>query len=361
MTAILRTSFALVLVGAVTAASGPASNDKDAVRRLLTSTFKVSDSEFERIDRGNVVTRTLGANDPREVGTVGIVRLRIAPAVYAERVADIARFKKDDDVLQIGVFRNPPQLADLNALMLDEADVRSLRNCRVRDCDVQLSAEAITRFRSDVDWRRADAFQQANGLMRQILVDYVAAYQKNGTSMQYADRPEPIDLRGEFASLAQSELGGCPQLATLRRHLFEYPAASTPGTTDLIYWSKEKVSRRTVVSVTHLTISRTAADSLIEYAIASRQIYGTHYFDSSLGVTMLLPDRSAPAPATYLVYVNRSRIDIFGGVLGGVVRKVVSSRARSTVSDHLTKLQRTFDREAAAALVTQHPSLPSAR
>ena len=48
-------------------------------------------------------------------------------------------------------------------------------------------------------------------------------------------------------------------------------------------------------------------------AIASKQIYGTHYFDASLGLTVLVRDRSVSSPAMYLVYLNRSRVDIFDG------------------------------------------------
>src|SRR4030095_1658082 len=96
------------------------------------------------------------------------------------------------------------------------------------------------------------------------------------------------------------------------QHLLEYPTGPVPETTDIIYWSKERVSRRLVVSVTHLAIARTAG-SATNYAFASKQIYGAHYFDASLGLTILVRDQSAPSPATYVVYINRSRVDIFNG------------------------------------------------
>jgi hypothetical protein len=107
-----------------------------------------------------------------------------------------------------------------------------------------------------------------------------------------------------------------------------------------MYWSKEKVGRRTVVSVTHLAIMRLDDESPAEFAIASRQIYGTHYFDASLGLTVLVPDRRTASALTYVVYLNRSRVDVFGGLFGGVARHIVTSKARSTVADTLTRLQK---------------------
>jgi hypothetical protein len=80
----------------------------------------------------------------------------------------------------------------------------------------------------------------------------------------------------------------------------------------------------------------------VNYAIASKQIYAMHYFDASLGLTLLVPDPSAPLAATYVVYLNRSRIDVFDGLLGGVARRIVAGRARSLVAEQLGRLQRTL-------------------
>lgn len=318
----------------------------DEARRFVMTSFNVSAADIDRMNHGRVVTRTLPATDPREVATIGLIRLRTTPDLYVQRLVDIVNFKHDEAVLQIGVFGSPATLHDIAGLTLDESDIRSLRECRVGDCGLQLSAEGIGRFHREVDWRRSDAAQRANELMRQILVDYVGAYQRAGAaaSMQYADRAEQINLTREFVSLGETELGERLPLSGLRQHLAGYPVTRAAGTSDVIYWSKEKVGRRTVVSVTHLAISRTTGPSPVEYAIASRQIYATHYFDASLGLTLLVPDRSVPS-TTYLAYINRSRIDMFGGVFGGVIRKIVVSRARSTVSDQLERMQARLERE----------------
>ena len=64
-----------------------------------------------------------------------------------------------------------------------------------------------------------------------------------------------------------------------------------------------------------------------------------HYYDASLGLTLLVPDRSATPPATYVVYLNRSRIDLFEGLFGGVARRLVAGRARTLVAEQLQRLQ----------------------
>jgi hypothetical protein len=332
--------------------SGPfdcaqASLPTDAARSFLAASFNLSAADLDRVDDGQVVSRGLAAGDKREIATMGVMRARITPRFYAERIADIATFKQDDAVAQIGVFGTPPSLQDVVHLTLDESDLRSLRKCRVGDCGVQLSAAAIDRFRTEVNWSNADAADQANGVMRRMLVDYVTRYRASGSEalMKYADQATPLDLGGEFASLASAGDHGREQFPDVHRHLLAYPAHGTPVTQDSVYWSKERMARRSVISVTHLSIARRVDQSPAEYVIASKHIYGTHYFDASLGLTILVRDRASSTPATYVIYVNRSRLDAFGGLLGGLARKIVSARARSLVSDQLTRLQHKLERQ----------------
>ena len=330
---------AMAVLGSASAAVGP-----DAARTFLADAFGLTEADFTRLDRGLVVSRTLPATDKREVATLGVVRVAMTPEFYVEQLSDIANLKQDEAILQIGTFGDPPSVRDVAELTLDDSDIRSLRQCKVGDCGVQLSADAIDRFREEIDWDHRDASTRANSLMRLILVEYVSRYMKEGpaASMKYADELEPLDVWREFVSLAGPDAAGWQQFPLLLRHLFEYPAAPASDTTDLLYWSKERIGRKGVASVTHLAIARVAAVSPADYAVASKQIYGMHYYEASLGLTILLRDRSAPSPATYLVYVNRSRVDVFGGIFGGLVRKVVTGRARSTVADQLEGLQDTL-------------------
>ena len=336
---------ATALVGAL--APVAAYPDGHGARAFLSETFGLTSGDFGRIDAGEVVARATAAGDPRDIATLGIVRVKITPAFYVERLADITTFKKYDGVLQIGVFGQPPALRDIENLTLDEPDFKSLRDCRVGDCGLQLPAESIVRFRNEVDWNRPDARQRANGLMRQMIVDYVMRYQQAGTeaAMHYADRRDILNVGREFLSLAASDAGGWGRFPSLRQHLFDYPAVSAPDAKDLLYWSKEVVGRRNVASVTHLAILPGVAGSPAAFVVGSKQIYGTHYFDASLGLTVLVADRSSSPAATYVVYLNRSRVDVLGGVFGGVARRIIVSKARGTVGDNLGRLRTRLEQE----------------
>jgi hypothetical protein len=323
----------------------------DPAKSFLMTALGLSAAEISRLDRGEVVARTLDVKNKREVATLGVVRIRTSPEQYVEKLADIAVFKKTADVLQIGTFSDIPQPSDLAALTIDDGDLRQLRACRVDDCDVRLPAEAIERVRKEVDWRAPDASAKASALVRQLLVEYVARYGRNGTKagMEYADRAPHLDVGREFASLLAADTLTAGHAPRLRRHLLDYPTASAEKITDFVYWSKELVRGRPVISITHVATAAALDDSPVAYAIGSKQIYAMHYFDASLGLTLLVPDRAAASPAMYVVYLNRSRIDLFDGLFGGVARRIVAGKAKGIVAEQLERLQHVLASNAAVA------------
>src|SRR5262245_16725949 len=336
---------AILTMTALLVAQGAAS--VDPARSFLTTAFQLSVAEIDRLDRGEVVSRTLDVKNRREVATLGIVRIRTSPAKYVERLADIATFKRTEDVLQIGTFSNPPKLDDVAALTIDEPDLKRLRECRVENCDVRLSADAIERVRREVDWGAADGSRQASRLVSQMLVEYVGRYCQSGTkvAMEYADRSPRLNVGHEFVSLLDADTITSAYVPRMRRHLLDYPGSFVEKATDFVYWSKELVRGRPVISITHVATVAAIDDSPVAYAIGSKQIYAMHYFDASLGLTLLVPDRTAAPAATYVVYLNRSRVDVFDSMFGGVVRRIVAGRARTLVTDQLKRLQRSFAKE----------------
>ena len=323
-----------------------ATEPRQAAQEFLAGAFDLSKSDLSRIADGRVFARTLPVRNAREVATLGVVRIKTTPQRYVKQLADIAAFKRDEAILQIGTFSSPPQPGDLAALTLDEADLRSLRDCRPGDCDVQLSADAIDRFRATVNWQAADASRRATDLLRRILADYVTRYLEVGATavMEYADSSGRLVLADEFASLLAADTTTWKHVPLLRDHLVGFPSKDADRATDLIYWSKERVHRRPVVSVTHLAIVPGGHASPVAYAIASKQIYAMHYFDASLGITLLVPDAAASPPSTYVVYLNRSRIDLFDGLLGGMARQVVKGKARSLVAEQLGRIRTSLEK-----------------
>jgi hypothetical protein len=181
--------------------------------------------------------------------------------------------------------------------------------------------------------------------MREVLLDIVDGYRRRGDAalVSYDDVERPISPAAEFRAMIAQPPAVLARFPELRRHLIDYPVAS-PAIDDVFYWSKEKMGPSAVITVTHLAIARIDGRPPLAFVAASKQLYGAHYFDTSLGISVML---SANDGEMYLAYVNRSRVDVLTGMLGGMKRALLRSRMRGTVADALEAAQRDAERRLA--------------
>jgi hypothetical protein len=328
---------AVIVLGACVA-SGASAQPEDTLA-FLRSHFRFSPGELRDLAQGRAAVRALETTDGREIAIAGTVRVPISPAEYVRQLRDIVEFKRHEAVQQIGIFHHPPRVSDMAGLTLDRDHLDDLRKCRVDDCDVQLSRAAILRVSSEIDWSNPAAAVQANQVFRNILTEQVARYLEAGDTalMTYENDHHPLVVADEFRAMVEAPPALLQQFPPLEQHVRSFPRVRAPAAEDVIYWSKENVGPKVIISVTHMVIAPVSDGGPVVFAAASKQLYGSHYFDSSLGLTLLL--RDTDPGSTVLVYVNRSRIDALSGFLGGLKRAIVRSRGRSAMADTLTRIR----------------------
>jgi len=337
----------LATAGARTVPAGVSAAEEPVTAQAFVSSLGLGALDLREVDRRGALTRSLPVSDGREIATAGVVKLQVPPAFYIDQLKDIVGFKRSEAVLQIGTFSNPARMEDVAGLTLPPDDLTGLRDCRVHSCPVQLSRTAIAQFAERVQWNGAAA-EGANAVMRQVLVDLVNEYRTRGGSglMEYHDRRHPLSAATEFKAMVADPPTHLHKFPSLYRHILNFPSSPAAGVDDLIYWSQEKVGLERVISVTHLAFAPVNSPPVVT-AVGSRQIYGSHYFDASLGLTLLLQDATVGPEVCYLLYINRSRINALGGVFGALKRGVVRSRTRSAVAEHLTHARTMVERRYA--------------
>jgi hypothetical protein len=67
-----------------------------------------------------------------------------------------------------------------------------------------------------------------------------------------------------------------------------------------------------------------------------KELFSTHYVNASLSVTAIV---RGTGTRHYLVYLNRSEVDLLGRFLGGVVRAFMDRRLKSEAADVLQGLR----------------------
>jgi hypothetical protein len=303
--------------------------------------------ELGAVEKGQIVVKLPKTGETREVAAFAIMRLDVPEDFFIDRVRDIVSFKKSDNVLQIGKFSDPPRLDDLAGLTLDSVDIEAFRRCRPNSCEVKMSAKSIERFRKDVNWAAPNYRDQVTTVARQVLLEHVQNYLKAGNHAlgEYNDKSYPLNLADEFRTLLQPAAYMYGYQPKFQHYLENFPHGRPPDSEDFVYWSKEKFGLKPVVSMTHIAIYKRPAPDGIDYLIASKGIYATHYFEASLGLTEFIHSRASGAPHSYLIYINRSRADALRGFFGGLKRSLITGSLRDGAKKNMEMIKQRLEGE----------------
>ena len=315
---------------------------------LLQRRMGLTATELREVRGGAAVVKSLESSARHELAHLGVVGIRLHSDEFIKRFRDIERFERGPGIPQIGRFSDPPRLADLASLTLPTEDLRALQTCRPGDCDLKLSAEAMHRLRTQVNWTSPDAARQANDAMRRLLLDLVLAYQARGNEAlgRYDDGAKPMLIAEEFkALLTRPHLGPVPAQA-LVTYLSEFPRGRPQNAEEFFYWSIVEFGLKPTIRINHVVIYPwTEAASTVAYVIATKQIYASHYFHTTLEWRFLLNHAAADARGFYLLSLIRSRNDGMTGVAGSLLRPIISRRSRSAVRRYLEYVKGQMERE----------------
>ena len=153
-TSALRATF-VCLAGVPFAAASPA--EEPAVPAFLRKTMGFGDAQIATVDQGQVATRQFPTSDKAEVAAFGAVRVAADKDKYLRQLRDIPTFKRTPSVLEIGRFNQPPTVADVAGLSLEDGDFEAARKCRPGECSLKLARSAIERMQAEIVWDKPDA------------------------------------------------------------------------------------------------------------------------------------------------------------------------------------------------------------
>lgn len=308
-----------------------ASADVDPLGWLVPAVRVEADTRM-RLAQGRSAVQVLPSDDG-ELAVLAVTPTTAQPESVVAWFGAIADLKQSEYVLAVRRFSEPPAIEDLTGLQLDDGDLDSLRRCQPGDCDVKLTREDILGLRraiaeSGPNWKEA-----GQAAFRGRLLARVQAYQAGGLHAlpSYADRRNGASPNDAFTQILMRS----PYVSSLllTNHLERVDT--------FFYWSKERYGAgKSVVSVTHVDVFRSSTSVTPSVLVVSTEVFASHYRTASMGVTALTADGRGQA---YLTYVNRSTVDVLGGVFGGLKRSIVERRlsdeSLKTFSDVRSRLE----------------------
>ena len=317
----------------------------------------LSADDRRQLDRGEPVARVLPGKN-LEVAVFAAVPVDIDGDRLVAWMRRIEELKKSSYVLAIGRFSDPPRIGALAGLTLDDEELSEVRACRPGSCALKLSASEMTQLEKAAveagrDWK--PAVQQA---FRRAVLERVQMYLATGHMPAYEDQKSGVWPSARFALLLDHSVFLTGHLPRFVEHLRGYPLTAAPDVESFVYWSKERLARKAIIGATHVSIARSQDAGLPDALVAGKEIFATHYLNASLGLTAIT--RGESGAHNYLAYVNRSEVDMLGGMFGGLVRWFMQRRLRTEAADVLRGLRRRLESGEPPALKTTTADVPAA-
>jgi hypothetical protein len=348
----LRTRIAMLAVGAFLSALSclPASPPAtDARQDQLTDFFKkyigLNADQIKQIRDGQSVAKILDAPTADEVFVFGGVYVHSTPDEYLKLASDIDALRKLPSYLAIKKFSAPPQLSDMDGLNLEDDDVKDLQKCREGKCEIQLPTDAMDEFRTKINWSAPDAHDQANRLTKTLILEGLKKYEQGGNAALgiYRDKNNPSAVEQAFQSLVSRAKALPVYLPELQAYLLNYPKAEGKNIRSEFYWEKVNFGLKPTIRVLQAFLYRGADPSKPAYAVAVKQLYASHYFQTALDLTLCIRDDDDKQPGMYLITLKGSQQAGLTGLKGGIVRKVAVDKTRSSLERALAAMKVTLE------------------
>jgi hypothetical protein len=198
-------------------------------------------------------------------------------------------------------------------------------------------------FKQSIDWSAPDAADKVNHLARQMALQSLLNYINGGNAALgvYRDKNRPTAVAETFEALL-TRLSGLPvYLPELNEYLLEYPKANSANIQAGFYWEKVNFGLKPTFRIVQRIVYRGASPTEPAYALAEKQLYASHYFETALDLTVCI--RDAQRPGFYIVTVKGSKQAGLTGLRGSIVRKVAVDKARSSLGRVLITIKQTLE------------------
>jgi len=284
--------FAIILcMSVVYGLSRPGSCQTSAeLENYFRQNIGLNQGQIDDIHNRKPVVKVMESRTPADIIVFGAVYINATPESYIEFVNDFHRLRTLPIYQAVAKFSNPPTVNDLNGFSFGAEDVKELRSCKLGDCKIQLPAESMEAYQKSIEWNAPDIQERVNKLLRQRTIERLQAYQRDGNRalITYDDKDEQLNTAKQFEAILSYAQTLPTNLPDFRQYLLAYPDAKPANAQDVFYWTNEKFGLRPTLRVIHVVTRKAQSANEPAYAIAEKQLYASHYFQTALNLTFIV-------------------------------------------------------------------------
>ena len=146
--------------------------------------------------------------------------------------------------------------------------------------------------------------EQVNQLLQKTALQRLFAYQREGNEALgvYNDKRDPTVVPQQFAYMLTYVKALPAHLPDFYQYLLAYPNAKPANVDDTFYWEKVKFGLKPTLRVVQMVTMRGNRTEPVAYAIAEKQLYSSHYFETALDLSFCVRGSDDPKqPGFYLI------------------------------------------------------------
>lgn len=334
----------LVLIAAVAQPSFSQSNP--LLQEFFRQNIGLTEDQIAAIRSGQAVAKTMPSRTPAEVLLFGAVYIHVIPETYFQFARNFDRLRKVPGYLALGVFTDPPQISDLQSFTFERDDIKDLKSCKPGDCQIQMPATSIEELHRSINWSAPDVDEQVNQRLQKTALERLLAYQREGNEALgvYNDKRDPTAVPEQFAYLLSYGKALPEHAPDFYRYLLHYPHGKPANYEETFYWEKVKFGLKPTLRIVHMVTMRGSSADPIACAIAQKQLYSSHYFQTALDLSICVRgSEDAKQPGFFLIKAMGSEQAGLTGPKGSIVRKAAVGRSVSNLRNALTTIRDTLE------------------
>ena len=185
--------------------------------------------------------------------------------------------------------------------------------------------------------------EKINQHLQKTALDGLLAYQREGNRALgvYNDKRDPTEVPKQFAYMLSYSRALPQDLPGFYKYLLSYPNGRPANVDDTFYWARVKFGLKPTLRIVQMVTLRRAPSDPVACAVAEKQLYSSHYFETALDLSFCVRDPGQPG--FYLIMAMGSEQAGLTGVKGSIVREAAVGRSVSNLQSALTTIKGTLE------------------
>jgi hypothetical protein len=340
----------VLLIALLTAGISPAlSQTSSDLQNYLSQTLNLSQDQISAIRNGQPYATNLTSRTPAEIFVFGAIYINAYPESYVKFASDFNRLRQVPGYLAINSISNPPQLSEFQGFGFDSDDVQALQKCKPGNCAVQLPGSTIEQLRQSINWSASNVNDQVNQFVQKLAVSRLELYQKQGSGAMgavYNDKKQQVNVADQFQYILSSAYTLPKYLPDFYNYLVNYPNSKPANVETSFYWDSVKFGLKPTLRIVQVFTLKGNSPKEAAFAIAEKQLYSSHYFETALDLTFCISGTDNPSQkGFYLVQVMGSEQAGLTGFEGSMIRRVAVSHSVSDLQKSLASIKTALEQQ----------------